>query len=60
MLYPVDVLPLPLHVLTSPYVSGSGALKEIGMGKGKYYSVNVPLQDGIQDESFCDIFQRYG
>ena len=39
--------------------SGSGALKDKGMGKGKYYAINVPLQDGVQDESYCHIFERF-
>lgn len=27
-------------------------LKDIGAGKGKYYAVNFPLRDGIDDESY--------
>ncbi len=26
--------------------------QDIGAGKGKYYAVNFPLRDGIDDESF--------
>jgi histone deacetylase 1/2 len=31
-------------------------LKDIGAGKGKYYAVNFPLRDGIDDESYEQIF----
>lgn len=26
---------------------------EVGAGKGKYYSLNVPLKDGIDDDGVC-------
>ena len=31
-------------------------LQDIGAGKGKYYAVNFPLRDGIDDESYEQIF----
>lgn len=31
--------------------------QDIGAGKGKYYAVNFPLRDGIDDESYEQIFQ---
>lgn len=34
----------------------SGDMYEIGAEKGKFYSVNVPLRDGIDDQSeSCDL-----
>ena len=33
------------------------SLQDIGAGKGKYYAVNFPLRDGIDDESYEQIFQ---
>lgn len=30
--------------------------QDIGAGKGKYYAVNFPLRDGIDDESYDSIF----
>ncbi|KAK0405531.1 hypothetical protein QR680_018041 [Steinernema hermaphroditum] len=38
------------------FFPGTGDLKDIGAGKGRYYSVNVPLRDGITDESYQSIF----
>lgn len=34
----------------------SGDLRDIGAGKGKYYAVNIPLRDGMDDESYESIF----
>lgn len=30
--------------------------QDIGAGKGKYYAVNIPLRDGMDDESYESIF----
>ena len=37
--------------------STSQELRDIGAGKGKYYAVNYPLRDGIDDESYEAIFK---
>jgi len=34
------------------YFPGTGHLQDVGQHEGKYYSVNVPLKDGIDDESY--------
>lgn len=34
--------------------------QDIGAGKGKYYAVNFPLRDGIDDESYGSIFEPVG
>ncbi|XP_068642117.1 histone deacetylase 6-like [Aristolochia californica] len=39
------------------YFPGTGHLKDIGYGSGKYYALNVPLNDGMDDESFCGLFR---
>ena len=39
------------------YFPGTGDLRDIGAGKGKYYSVNFPLRDGIDDEVYQTIFE---
>ncbi|PIA44059.1 hypothetical protein AQUCO_01800243v1 [Aquilegia coerulea] len=39
------------------YFPGTGHLKDVGAERGKYYSLNVPLEDGIDDESFQGLFQ---
>lgn len=35
-------------------------MQDIGAGKGKYYAVNYPLRDGIDDESYEAIFKPVG
>ena len=31
--------------------------QDIGIGKGKYYSLNFPLRDGINDENYKSVFE---
>jgi histone deacetylase 1/2 len=31
--------------------------QDVGMGKGKYYSLNFPLRDGISDENYKSVFE---
>jgi histone deacetylase 1/2 len=38
------------------YFPGTGDIKDVGTKEGKNYSVNFPLKDGIDDESFMMIF----
>lgn len=37
---------------------GTGSLEEIGAQKGKFYSINVPLHENIDDSSYLDIFKH--
>ncbi|KAI9801933.1 MAG: histone deacetylase [Piccolia ochrophora] len=39
------------------YFPGTGELRDIGVGSGKYYAVNFPLRDGIDDRSYKGIFE---
>ncbi|KAJ8662891.1 histone deacetylase RPD3 [Lichtheimia ornata] len=39
------------------FFPGTGELKDVGAGRGKYYSVNFPLRDGIDDESYKSVFE---
>ncbi|KAA6402129.1 MAG: putative Histone deacetylase 1 [Streblomastix strix] len=39
------------------FYPGTGSIKDHGVGKGKYYSINFPLLDGIDDETFQFFFQ---
>jgi hypothetical protein len=38
-------------------VLGTGDLRDVGHGEGKNYSVNFPLQDGIDDATYESIFK---
>lgn len=50
------VVTLSLHKQEPGFFPGTGFINDVGFGKGKYYSVNVPLKSGINDESYCRIF----
>ncbi|KXX79844.1 Histone deacetylase RPD3 [Madurella mycetomatis] len=39
------------------YFPGTGELRDIGIGTGKYYAVNFPLRDGIDDTAYETIFE---
>ncbi|GAW11615.1 hypothetical protein ANO14919_009620 [Xylariales sp. No.14919] len=39
------------------YFPGTGELRDIGIGAGKYYAVNFPLRDGIDDSSYKSVFE---
>ncbi|CAN4088074.1 unnamed protein product [Withania somnifera] len=39
------------------FFPGTGHIRDIGVGTGKYYALNAPLNDGIDDESFRRLFQ---
>ncbi|KAK9468580.1 hypothetical protein V1512DRAFT_219742 [Lipomyces arxii] len=39
------------------FFPGTGQLRDIGIGKGKDYAVNVPLRDGIDDATYKSVFE---
>ena len=39
------------------YFPGTGHLDDVGHGKGKRFSVNCPLRDGMDDDSFREVFR---
>ena len=39
------------------YFPGTGAIDDIGVGDGKYYSVNFPLSEGVDDFTFEQAFK---
>ena len=51
------VMCISFHKYGDLFFPGTGGLNDIGKNAGKYYSVNVPLRDGIHDDGFQDIFQ---
>ena len=45
------------HKFGNGFFPGTGDEYEIGRKAGKYYSVNVPLKDGIDDIAYHSVFQ---
>lgn len=39
------------------FFPGTGHIKDVGAGTGKNYALNVPLNDGMDDESFRGLFR---
>lgn len=39
------------------FFPGTGELRDVGVGTGKNYAVNVPLRDGIDDATYRSIFE---
>jgi len=52
------VMSLSFHKFSPGFFPGTGSHYDVGFGKGKYYSINVPLKDGITDKPFIEIFSR--
>ncbi|XP_068104145.1 histone deacetylase 8 isoform X2 [Hyperolius riggenbachi] len=49
------VMTVSLHKFSPGFFPGTGDVTDIGLGKGRYYSVNVPLQDGITDDKYYQV-----
>ncbi|XP_075218158.1 histone deacetylase 8-like isoform X2 [Lycorma delicatula] len=52
------VLTLSFHEFEPGFYPCSGSVNDIGLGKGKYFTVNVPLREGISDSLYCAVFNR--
>ena len=55
MWFDIDILLLEAYLVIN--ISLLLCLQDIGAGKGKYYAVNFPLRDGIDDECYEQVFQ---
>jgi len=38
--------------------AGTGKISDVGYGRGKYHTVNVPLKEAINDQQYFDVFSR--
>jgi acetoin utilization deacetylase AcuC-like enzyme len=52
--------PSVLYISTHqyPYYPGTGALEEVGDGKGEGFTVNIPLPAGCGDDEYLRVFQE--
>ncbi|KAG1368106.1 putative Histone deacetylase [Cocos nucifera] len=39
------------------FFPGTGHIRDVGFGQGKYYALNVPLNDGMDDDSFRGLYR---
>lgn len=51
------VMTVSFHKYSSDFFPGTGHIDEIGHSLGKYFSLNIPLQDGIDNESYVTLFK---
>ncbi|KAF5931112.1 hypothetical protein HYC85_031985 [Camellia sinensis] len=51
------VMTVSFHKYGDLFFPGTGDVKEIGEREGKFYAINVPLKDGIDDTSFTRLFK---
>ncbi|KAM6500976.1 hypothetical protein JOM56_003990 [Amanita muscaria] len=51
------VMTVSFHKYNGEFFPGTGKLDDNGAGEGKHFCLNVPLQDGIDDEMYLTIFK---
>eukprot|EP01026_Neomeris_dumetosa_P015139 TRINITY_DN15729_c0_g1_i5.p1 TRINITY_DN15729_c0_g1~~TRINITY_DN15729_c0_g1_i5.p1 ORF type:complete len:443 (-),score=47.68 TRINITY_DN15729_c0_g1_i5:568-1896(-) len=51
------VMTISFHKYGDSFFPGTGALDDLGEYNGRYYSVNVPLKDGCNDDTFWTLFE---
>lgn len=51
------VFTISFHKYNGEFFPGTGNLDETGCGKGKHFALNVPLEDGIDDDSYINLFK---
>lgn len=52
------VMTVSFHKYNGDFFPATGHIDEIGTSLGKYYSVNVPLRDGIDDDAYIWLFKE--
>ncbi|KAG2233135.1 hypothetical protein INT48_001628 [Thamnidium elegans] len=52
------VMTVSFHKYNGDFFPGTGHIDEVGSSLGKYYSVNVPLRDGIDDDAYVWLFKE--
>ena len=53
-----DVMTVSFHHHSPGFFPGTGNLDDCGGGKGRFYSLNVPLGEGARDGTFIRVFSR--
>ncbi|XP_015775327.1 PREDICTED: histone deacetylase 3-like [Acropora digitifera] len=51
------VMTLSFHKYGNHFFPGTGDMFELGVENGRYYSLNVPLRDGIDDQGYANLFK---
>ncbi|XP_050307960.1 histone deacetylase 8-like [Anthonomus grandis grandis] len=56
--YSNKVLTLSYHKYCPGFFPNTGNIDDIGAGKGKYFSLNIPLKEGVSDKTYIEIFSK--
>lgn len=51
------VMTVSFHKFGDLFFPGTGDVKDIGSNDGKFYAINVPLKNGIDDSNFTQMFR---
>lgn len=51
------VFTVSFHKYNGEFFPGTGDFDEIGCSRGKHFALNVPLDDGIDDDSYINLFK---
>ncbi|KAI6228233.1 Histone deacetylase [Aphelenchoides besseyi] len=51
------VMTVSFHKFGNYFFPGTGDMYDVGLNRGRYYSVNVPLREGMDDESYHQLFK---
>ncbi|XP_052810380.1 histone deacetylase 8-like isoform X2 [Mya arenaria] len=52
------VMTVSVHKHDVGFFPGTGSINDVGFGKGRYHTVNIPLRDGIRDTEFSALVCR--
>lgn len=52
------VMTVSFHKYNGDFFPGTGKIEDNGIGLGKHFALNVPLQDGIDDDSYVRLFKE--
>jgi acetoin utilization deacetylase AcuC-like enzyme len=56
--YSREVITLSFHQYEPGFFPGTGKLTDVGAGKAKNHTINVPLREGITDAEYVPLFER--
>lgn len=51
------VMTVSFHKFGNMFFPGTGSIYDLGQGSGRYFAVNVPLMQGIEDDDYLSVFR---
>ncbi|KAL0227871.1 hypothetical protein RCL1_004014 [Eukaryota sp. TZLM3-RCL] len=51
-----SVLTVSFHKYGNAFYPETGSIKDVGTGQGQYSAINVPLDDGMRDDNYYEMF----